>query len=218
MNIDLAGFPFPIKHSLFNQDVKLIKKINVLGTYVEMNREYRDAFEIVQKLCDDDVEKKFSDFGTLSIRMPDMLLSYSILQYAKPFVESHGSTNLIGKETAISEDKSFHDFHTFVMTLRNKFYAHRELNINRHQLHVLQNFPGDGEIDLITDGQSKVMLVYKSIDLEQFQRNIFTVGQFLNNTITGFKSSIISNLSLEQKEYLLKNDIDLLRSYLFELG
>lgn len=212
MIVDLAGFPFPLTHTEFSHDTALKKKIAVLGTYVEINREFQDAFEVIKILQADDLDKKFSSFGALAMKMPDMLLSYSILQYAKPFVESQGSTNLIGKERAISSDTAFLEFHDFLMKIRNKFYAHRELNINRHQLHVLQNFPEDGEIDLITDGQSRVMLVHKSINLAQFNRNIYSVGCFLNTTIARLKKSIIDNFTVEQRNYLLNNNIDSLRA------
>lgn len=209
---DLAGFPFPLKHPDFSSDAELIKKVGVLGTYVEILREYRDAYEIVEKLREAELEDKMSNFGMLSIRIPDILLSYSILQYAKPFVESKGSTNLIGKEKSISEDKEFLKFHIFVMKLRHKFYAHRELNINRHQLHVLQNFPEKNKIDLITDGQSKVMLMYRTIELVQFSRNICIVADHLTNQINGLKKAVLSNLTGKQREYLIDTDIDVLRT------
>lgn len=209
---DFAGFPFPLSHPDFKSDEALLRKLDVLGTYVEMLREYRDAFEIVQALMGDDVEQDFSNFGMLALRMPDMLLSYAILQYAKPFVESKGSTNLIGKENVISDDANFIEFHNFVMNLRHQFYAHRELNINRHQINVMKNYPEPNDIELITEGQSKIMIVYKSIELEMFSANICAVAKHIQKTVAGLKNTVLAGLTDKQREYLLDTDIEELRT------
>ena len=98
------------------------------------------------------------------------------------------------------------------MKLRHKFYAHRELNINRHQLHVQQNFPAEREIELITQGQSKIMLMYRTIDLCRFSKNICLVGNHLSKQIEGLKKAIVLSLSDDQRKYLLETDIDELRT------
>lgn len=202
--LDLVGVPFPIKHPLFSGEEALLNKIKKVENLIELRNDFDDLEEALTLLYQSlEHEKKnllLKEYGLGGMLIPDIVLSYIVVLYAKSFAGGVGRTQLKGEtETIFEGDVSRHQF---VMGLRHKFYAHHELEANRHQIFCLRNKPEEGEVKLSPSSQKKRILMSRSIDLEIIEYCINTVRTYLTERITELCHNIEISLSKEQKEVI----------------
>jgi hypothetical protein len=93
------------------------------------------------------------------------------------------------------------------MVLRNKLFAHHELEANRHQLFV---FPDRDSkpLELNPEGQTERWLASESIDWSYLRLCIERTTGYLNDRITGLCRSIETSLTDEQQLVINKTPRD----------
>ena len=153
--IDFIGVPIPVMHPLFSGDRGLLAKIKQVEGYIELREDIKYAKEAIiplqRSLNTDNEEKIHQLLRSYPYQLPEIILSYIIMIYAKSFVKATGRPNLKNAEKKIFENDL--NKHELIMSLRHKFFAHQELVANKHQLFCLQNTPSIGQVRMNPDSQ-----------------------------------------------------------------
>ena len=204
--IDLVGVPIPVDHQEFKNDVKLLKRIRQLESFIELKHDMEDAKEALKALHNslktETQQSIASLFGCTPWKISESILSYIVVLYGKAFTEGTGRTRLDGHVDDIF--KKYTDKHKYTIELRNRFYAHHEIEANRHQLFCLPNVPSPGKVRLNPSGQTARILMPMSIDLGIIDFCISRVREYLRVRIDGLCRRIEDDLSAEQLEILTK--------------
>ena len=201
---DLIGVPFPINHPLFFCDTALLNKIKKVEGLIELSHDF-DNIESALTVLHGSLEKEkhelfLNEFGLDGRLIPDMVLSYIVVLYAKSFTKSTGRTQLNDKIESIFGDNT--SSHQFVMDLRHYFYAHHGLEANRHQIFCHKNKPNEGDIKLDPGSQRSQIIMSGSIDLSVIEQCVTAVKMYLINQIDNLCHNIEASLSTEQKDVI----------------
>lgn len=205
-DIDCVGLPFPADHPDFKNDQGLSKKIIQLESYIEIENDIYDIekglFALRNSMKKEARQSIPSLFGCIDWIMiiPESLLSYIVLLYAKAFTASRGRTTLESKVNDIFDNRL--DKHEYIMNLRNRFYAHQKIEANRHQLFYFPNNPSRCEIKINPSGQTIRILMSDSVDYENIEFCVAKVKEFLRGRIDGLCKFIEKNLSDKQLDIL----------------
>ena len=151
---DLVGVPFPSTHPLFS-DKSLQGKIKQIKSYIEICSDLNEVYATLKRV------EHFNKMTTTTevcnflqgtpTAIADDLIYGAVVKYAKVFTKSDGFTSLEQSEV-FKKGSQDSEHHKEIMSLRNKFFAHRELGINHHKLYVIQA-PKNRTIILNTSGQ-----------------------------------------------------------------
>lgn len=201
-NHDLVGVPVPIFHAAFEEDKDLLKKIKKIENLIELKKDMEDAEEALKTLetcLNEDHTALIAKYGLGGMFLPDYILSYVIVLYAKAFTSSTGRTHLKSELKKIFENE---DNHKFVMMLRNNFYAHHALEANRHQIFCLPNKPQKGEVKLNPEGQKTKIVMAKSIEIDKIKTCVGKVKKYLSQMILELCNSVENSLTDKQKEVI----------------
>ncbi|MCD6196952.1 MAG: hypothetical protein J7K15_00065 [Deltaproteobacteria bacterium] len=204
--IDFVGVPIPIDLPEFRNDATLLKKIKQLESLIEIQYDMYDAQDalIALRNCLNN-EKQQKLAGLLNCCYPwtisESILSYIVILYAKEFRQSEGRTSL--KSQANEIFKNDIDKHVYTMDLRDKFYAHHEVEANRHQLFYYPNVPARGRVRLVRPGQTTRTPMSMYADLEKIEFCVSKVKEHLETRIDGLCTSVENNLTDEQLKILI---------------
>jgi hypothetical protein len=212
INIDMVGAPIPKDHPAFVKDLKIRKRIGQIEALIEIKRDMEDAKEASKALnnCLEAKNQKtiISTLGCMSFTILEALLSHIIVLYSKAFTESTGRTSLSRKVNEIFGNSI--DKHEYMIFLRNRFYAHHEIEANRHQLFFLPNVPTQGKIKLLPDGQTARILMSSSINIGVIDECISMVKEYLCKWIEGLCMNLENDLTPVQMQVLLQTPVSVL--------
>ena len=206
VTIDAIGVPIPIDHPEFRNDLKLLKKISQLESFIELKHDMEDAKQALKALRfsrkQENLQSITSLFDCIPWMIPESILSYIVVLYGKAFTESTGRTRLDCQVHKIF--KKDIDKHQIIIDLRNGFYAHHGIEANRHQLFCLIDNSNSGKVRLNPSGQTTRILMSTWANLEIIDFCISKVGEYLNVRIDGLCRSIENDFSAEQLKILTK--------------
>lgn len=209
---DLVGVPIPIDHPKFKEDALLQKKIRQIESFIEIEHDMEKAKNALiafhNSIKNENQKSIMSLFDCGPFEISETILSFIIILYAKAFTGGTGRTKLKAGDI-FGQEKEQHDY---IMDLRNKFYAHQEIEANRHQIFCLPNVPSPGKITLNLFGQATTIVMLLSIDPNKIEFCVSRVEEFLISKITELCKNIEKNLRLDQIEVLTKTPKDELLS------
>ena len=204
--IDFVGVPIPIDLPEFKNDTFLLKKVKQLESLIEIQYDMYDAEDALRALQNiQNSENQLRIQKLLNCCYPwtitECMLSYVVVLYAKQFRSSVGRTSLAKQVDEIFNKDKYK--HKYTMDLRDKFYAHHEVEANRHQLFCLPNDPVPGKVRLNRPGQTTRTLMSMTVDLSKIEFCISKVQKHLQDRIDGLCTRIENNLTDEQLKILI---------------
>ncbi|GHA73579.1 hypothetical protein GCM10009007_13260 [Formosimonas limnophila] len=196
---DLVGVPFPSTLSLFS-DQSLQGKIRQIESYIEICSDLNEVYTTLERVEHFNKMKTTKEVCKLLHGTPtaiaDDLIYGAVVKYAKAFTNSNGFTQL-EKSNVFPKGSADSESHAEIMSLRNKFFAHRELGINHHKLYVIQE-PKNSTIILNTSGQVIRATMSKNLQIPKIQSCVSTAQKWVQNKINDISHEITKNLSTDQ--------------------
>lgn len=196
---DLVGVPFPSTDPLFS-DKSLQDKIRKIESYIEICSDLNEVYTTLERVEYFNQMTTTTEVcnllqGTPTAIAQDLIYG-AVVKYAKVFVKSKGFTSL-EQSKVFQKDPEDSKIHGEIMSLRNKFFAHRELGINHHKLYVIQE-PKNSTIILNTSGQVIRATMSKNLQIPKIQSCVSTAEKWVKEKIDKIKNEITNNLSAEQ--------------------
>lgn len=202
---DFVGVPIPIDMPEFSSDIKLLKKIRQLESFIEIKHDMEDVEDSLKALWNslkDENQKTISSlFGCMPWTISECCLCYSVIIYSKAFTEGTGRLRLNDKVSEIFGADM--DKHKAIIDLRNGFYAHQGIEANRHQLFYFPKALEPGKIKLNPNGQTTRIPMSKNVGIEIIELCISKVRQYLQLQIDGLCENIEKELTKEQLSILI---------------
>lgn len=160
--------------------------------------------EPVAPICNEieNLKEKYSMSLILTCLCPDFFLSIerllagAVVTYFKAFNSSTGRSR-IKADAVFGKSSDLSKFHRRLFDLRNKHFAHADLQANKYYLSYLRN-PGSNEIDLDDFPPHDSANFYEHINLMDFNKCTVATIDFLRSQVKSLKESILSSLSEEQ--------------------
>lgn len=204
---DFVGVPIPIHRPEFKNDTALQKSIRQLESLIEIQYDMfdaQDALIVLGNCLNNEKLQKVAELLNCLYpwTVPESILSYIVVLYAKEFRESKGRTSLASKAHAIFKNDI--DKHKYTMDLRDKFYAHHQFEANRHQLFCLPNVPTPGKVRINRPGQTTRTPMSMTVDPKIIAFCISKVQEYLQAEIDGLCGRIENNLKDEQLKILVE--------------
>lgn len=177
-----------------------LKEFSVSYAKAEKNpvQKMRDALEEIKR-----------DFDTATILLflcpqfylsVETMMSGAVVTYIKAFNSSTGRSKLDANDV-FAENPALKAFHMNLEELRNKHFAHTELQANKHYLQFIRKTE-EKIVTLDRKPPHKEIQFYREINLIEFNKCVHQTICFLQRKIDNLSTTIESVLTEEQKEIL----------------
>lgn len=132
----------------------------------------------------------------------EQLLNGAVVKYSKAFNESQRRSVLSPKKIFKNNPECL-EFHNYLIELRNKHYAHTELELGKHMLAYVES-EDDEKIEFVTDSHTSQEF-WPKFDYLRFYQTVEVVREYLKNEMKGKAQAIKNGLSKEQMQGLRDN-------------
>lgn len=160
----------------------------------------------VQKMCDalEEIKRDF-DTGTILLFLcpqfylsVETMISGAVVTYIKAFNRSTGRSKLDVNDV-FAENPDLKAFHMNLEELRNKHFAHTELQANKYYLQFIRKAK-EKIVTLDRKPPHEKIQFYREINLIDFNKCVHQTIYFLQRKIDKLSTTIESALTEEQKE------------------
>lgn len=197
---DLVGMPFPSNDPEFVSDSGLQKKIRQLENYFELLDDLRNVSARIDEITV--AKNRFVELFQMGFAMDsvsDALACAAVVEYAKCFNASNGRTTLNAPKIFVAGDDLAQ--HESYIRLRDKFFAHHEVEANRSQLFVFQaseNRP----IRINRSAPAPRLVISRSVDWEPLRKCVSTASGHTEKIISSLCDSIENRLTQDQQNVI----------------
>lgn len=182
---------------------------NLVAILKELSDSYAKAEKNPVQKMRDALEEIKRDFGTAEILQflcpqfylsVETIMSGAVVTYIKAFNSSTGRSKLDANDV-FAETSDLKAFHMDLEKLRNKHFAHTELQANKHYLQFVRSTE-DNIVKLDRNPSHETTQFYRDINLIEFNKCVCQTITFLRRKINDLSSTIESLLTKEQNKIL----------------